>query len=41
MGRENKRRDLVLSQEKGDAEFLASADRQRLGDRDLCYRYVI
>ena len=41
MSRENKRRDLVLSQEKGDAEVLTIADRQRLGDRDLHYRYVI
>ena len=41
MSRENKRRDLVLGQEKGDAEVLTSADRQRLGDRDLHYRYVV
>lgn len=41
MSRENKRRDLVLAQEEGDAEVLTSADRQRLGDRDLHYRYVI
>ena len=41
MSRENKRRDLVLGREKGDAEVLTSTDRQRLGDRDLHYRYVI
>lgn len=34
VGRENERCGLVRGQEiEGDAEFLASADRQRLGDR--------
>ncbi|KAF8967163.1 major facilitator superfamily domain-containing protein [Flammula alnicola] len=41
MRRENRRRDLVLSQSKDEYEAPSAEDRQRLGDRHPHYRYVI